>query len=143
MRVKQFRGGQLASYVSFWETLTSDPEILQTVSGASIDFDTTPPCRHSTKPLLLKGDDFDMLHSEIQQLIAKGVVVPCCHDTVEYFSPIFPVFNTDESVRMILNLKDLNHFIKYLHFKMDSIHSVLHSVLWTLLTLKVLIILFQ
>ena len=112
----------------FWETLTSDPEILQTVSGASIDFDTTPPCRHSTKPLLLKGDDFDMLHSEIHQLIAKGVVVPCCHDTVEYFSPMFPVFNTDESVRMILNLKDLNHFIKYLHFKMDSIHSVLHNV---------------
>ena len=39
-KIQLFKGGQLKSYYSEWEKLTSDSEILNTVSGLSIDFVT-------------------------------------------------------------------------------------------------------
>ena len=62
--VKKFEAGQVANYYSEWEKLTSDPEILTTVSGDSITFVTTPPenyisakCNVSHKTRLLMDDE--------------------------------------------------------------------------------------
>ena len=37
-----FKAGKLAAHFSQWHSLTSDPQILETVSGCKIEFDTTP-----------------------------------------------------------------------------------------------------
>ena len=77
---------------------------------------------------MLDKTDIAFLESEIKLLLSKRVIVPCSHDPVEFFSPIFPVYNSDDSVRMILNLKHLNTHITYHHFKMDTIHTVLENI---------------
>ena len=61
---------------------------------------------------------------EINSLLAKGIVVPCTHETNEFISPIFTVPKPDNKIRLILNLKSLNSHVTYYHFKMDSIQSV-------------------
>ena len=58
----------------------------------------------------------------------KKIVVESIHETGEFLSPIFPVGKPDGSLRIILNLKELNQSVEYLHFKMDSIKVVLSHV---------------
>ena len=41
----------------------------------------------------------------------------------QFISTIFLRPKKDESFRMILKLKELNKFVEYEHFKMDSIHT--------------------
>ena len=40
-KVKMFKAGNLAAYVKEWRALTSDPEILETLTGQKIKFTTT------------------------------------------------------------------------------------------------------
>lgn len=41
-RTQPFIAGSLAAYSHIWQDLTSDPEILETVTGLKIQFDTWP-----------------------------------------------------------------------------------------------------
>ena len=50
------------------------------------------------------------------------------HHPEEFISPIFIVPKKDGEYRMILNLKDLNEYIEYHHFKMDTFESVIKLV---------------
>ena len=47
------------------------------------------------------------------------------HHPNEFISPVFIVPKKDGEFRMILNLKELNQYIEYHHFKMDTFESVL------------------
>ena len=60
------------------------------------------------------------MHAEILKLMHAGVVEPCSHTDGEYISPIFSRPKKNGSVRIILNLKDLNDNVEYHHFKMDN-----------------------
>ena len=60
------------------------------------------------------------MHAEILKLLHAGVVEPCSHTDGEYISPIFSRPKKNGSVRIILNLKDLNDNVEYHHFKMDN-----------------------
>ena len=62
---------------------------------------------------------------EITKLNQKGVIrkaIPC---TGQFISSIFIRPKKDGSFRMILNLKQLNEFITYHHFKMETLQSAL------------------
>ena len=69
-----------------------------------------------------------LVDKEIKSLQDKGVVVSCNHEPGEFILPIFTVPKKDGNVRLILNLKHLNLFIKNSHFKMDTIHLILKLV---------------
>ena len=127
-KVDNFKGGQLRFYKKNWKSLTFDPEILTTISGATIEFDSIPPVRHTARNIRLDEKDISSLDSEIDKLLSKHIIVPYAHEDVEFFSPIFPVSNSDSSIRMILNLKTLNSHITYHHFKMDTISTVLQNL---------------
>ena len=59
---------------------------------------------------------------------SEGAIVKCEHESGEYISPIFTTPKKDGSSQMILNLKSLNKFIEYHHFKMESLPTVLSLV---------------
>ena len=65
---------------------------------------------------------------EIESLLQKGVLINSDHEPGEFISPIFTVPKSDGNVRLILNLKELNQYVKYTHFKMETIHSILKLV---------------
>ena len=50
------------------------------------------------------------------------------HHPNEVISPVFIVAKKDGEYRMILNLKELNQYIEYHPFKMDTFKSVLKLV---------------
>lgn len=56
------------------------------------------------------------------------VIAEVEHHPNEFISPIFIVPKKNGEYRMILNLKDLNQYIEYHHFKMDTFESVLKLV---------------
>ena len=61
---------------------------------------------------------------EINKLVGKGVIEYTEHEKGECISPIFFRSKSDGTRRLILNLKILNEFLEYNHFKMETIHSV-------------------
>ena len=74
------------------------------------------------------SDRTQTCENEIQNLLEKGAIVPCEHEKGEYISPIFTTPKKDGSSRMILNLKSLNQFIEYWHFKMESFSTIVNMV---------------
>ena len=127
-KVQSFRGGQLSLFRHKWEKLTTDANILQTISGDCIKFISNPPTQVSYPSNSIPRDHASLVDREIKSLLDKGVIVLCNHEPGEFISPIFTVPKKDGNIRLILNLKRLNFFIENSHFKMDTIHTILRLV---------------
>lgn len=103
------------------------------ISGQKLEFSKQPYQLYipRDKSIINACWDSDQTHTceiEIQNLLEKGAIVPCEHEKGEYISPIFTTPKKDGSSRMILNLKGLNQFIEYRHFKMESFSSIVNMV---------------
>ena len=114
-RCDTFAAGCIAHSLPAWRKITSDNEILSTVMGMKIDFDTTPRqkflpncTRSATKTIIIDAD--------IQKLSSKRMIEP----TARCFNEII----SDGTHRMILNLKNLNQHANKLHFKMDTLNTI-------------------
>ena len=70
----------------------------------------------------------EIIDNEIQKLLKKKVIVKCDHEEGEIISPTFLKEKPDGSFRFILNLKKLNENITKIHFKMETIMSILKLV---------------
>ena len=127
-KVDNFRGGQLSDFYSEWSKLTSDTSILQCIAGDDIKFTEFPPTQTSYTPNQINGNHKVLINKETDNLLSKGIIVECDHEPGEFISPIFSVPKKDGSVRLILNLKKLNTFVEFAHFKMETIHTILQLV---------------
>lgn len=63
----------------------------------------------------------EFIDSEVLSFLGKGVIQKSKHEHGEFIASIFLRLKKDVSYSMILNLKSLNQYIVYHHFKMDSI----------------------
>lgn len=72
--------------------------------------------------------DTEIIDSEIQKLLNLGVVIKVDYEPGQFVSPIFVRPKKNGEFRMILNLKELNKFIPYRHFKMDTFEKVLNLI---------------
>ena len=121
--IRHFKAGCLSQHISAWEEITSDQEVLQTVQGMKLEFEESPLQGECS------GFDFTKnqptIQDEVNKLLEKGVVVECEHGPVEYISPIFLREKTDETQKLILNLKNLNKHLEYKHFKMQTLQTIL------------------
>jgi hypothetical protein len=97
--------------------LTSDPDILETVSGQRIEFNQNPVQLNLPVQPNYSCQQGQFIDSEIQSLLKKGVILESTHEPNEYISPIFLRPKKDGSHRMILNLKCLNQSVTYQHLK--------------------------
>ena len=55
---------------------------------------------------------------EVAEMLRKGAITLCTHQTGEIISNLFLVRQKDGGHRPVINLKDLNQFVPYQHFKM-------------------------
>ena len=97
--------GCITNQLLEWEKITSDPEILSTVSGLPLDFSEEINYKSSVIPpkFFLKEEMFLLI--EIKNLLCIGVIKESQHEESEYISPIFLTPNTEGSFRIVLNLK--------------------------------------
>ena len=75
----------------------------------------------------------DMLETEIitekfRKLLNKGVIVECSRERGDFASTVFTRLRKDRAFRFILNLKYLNEFVQYQHFKMESLLDVFKTI---------------
>ena len=122
-KILSFKAGNLAAHFSQWQSLTSDPEILETVSGCKIEFDTIPSLNKAMVHAVLSETQTESVDTEVSNLLRKQAIEACDHEAGEYISPIFTRPKKDGSHRMILNLKPFNKNITHHHFKMDTVLS--------------------
>ena len=61
------------------------------------------------------------MDDQVKDHLNRGIIIPCCNEG-EFVSTVFLREKKKKTFCMILKLKELNQFIPYHHFKMDSIH---------------------
>ena len=127
-KVACFKAGRLKFFHEEWKSLTSDAEILDMVSGQMLEFSQKPCQFYTVGSRSEDSDSMQTCHLEIQSLLEKRAIVPCEHENGEYICPIFTTSKKDGSSRMILNLKGLNTFLEYHHFKMESFSTIVSLI---------------
>ena len=80
--------------------------------------------------MIPRGCNFDatevvIIDKQIETFLQTGVIETTTHCEGEYISNISIRPKKDGSYRLILNLKNLNQFVQYHHFKMENLKSAL------------------
>ena len=103
--------------------LTKDPSVLEIVSGIKIPFiscpiqDQIPVCSFSKNQTAV-------IDLEIAELLQKKAIVRVSPCPDQFLSSIFLVPKKDGGNRPVINLKHLNQFVEYQHFKMEGLDVV-------------------
>ena len=117
-----FSAGKI-KHLHIWKQLTSDRNIIEIVTGIKIEFIKTPVQTHQS-PQTFNGKEMALIKTEVAKLVAKTVLV-VSHEPDEFLSSIFLRKKEDNTYRLIVNLKQLNEFIAYHHFKMDNLQAAI------------------
>ena len=116
--------GRTALHLRNWEKITSDPWVLEAVSGYRLELISSPS--RNTIPITATQQDMELkISEEIKAMTAKGAIRPVANPSTQgFFSRIFLVPKKDGGSRPVINLRPLNQYIKYQHFKMEGMHVV-------------------
>ena len=114
-------------FLSNWQQITKNSEILETVQGAKIPFCTILPPTLKNNPKFTQSET-GTIDNGISKLLQKGVMKPSYHEEGEFISPFFVTPKSDGGYRLTLNLKSLNEYIDIEHFKMLVLNEILKFV---------------
>ena len=68
---------------------------------------------------VLNEKESKLVKDKLKEILLKGAIEPVSPCTNQYLSNFFLVSKRDEGNRPVINLKHLNNFIPYQHFKME------------------------
>ena len=121
--------GRLCMALTNWKQITSDPWVLEAIQGYKIDFWKQPSQACPPAPLHLSQKDAQLMNTEVLKLLEKrAIVVVDPPHTQGFLSRVFLVPKKDGSQRPVINLRQLNQFVIWEHFKMENIHLVEHLI---------------
>ena len=109
-----------------WCSLTSDSYILQTVAGTLLEFEAVPVQMSRPRPLPFAKYEVDIIDKIVDNFLASGMIERTINTNDDFVSNVFIRNKKNGSHRLILNLINLNTFIEYHHFKMDTIETVIN-----------------
>ena len=119
-------GGRLSLFLDTWAEITEDCWVLQTVSGYQLPFHTLPESNLNPAPHIIKPDQEDLIHAEIERLIANKAIEET--SDLFYLNQIFLVPKPHGGWRPVVNLKPLNKYLVVEHFKMENLNMVTDSI---------------
>ena len=102
--------------------ITSDPYILEIVQGYKLDLVEIPFQVFTPKPLLFSKSETELLDNEIRDLHAKNAIRVVQPTHGQFISTVFAVPKKDGGTRPVINLKEVNQFLNYHHFKIEGTH---------------------
>jgi hypothetical protein len=126
----QFEAGRLKYYSHEWEKITAVSNLLDIVKHCHIEFiDNIKPCQ-TKAPFqnIFNEKENEIIDKEIQNLLEIGDIKKAQNKKTHILSTIFVRPKKNGEFRVILNLKKLNKFIPYQHFKMDTFESAVYLV---------------
>ena len=114
-----FVAGNIKHFHKNWKKITNYHIILRIIQyGFKINFKEKPQYQNVTK---IPQDmlETEKITQEVRKHLNKGVIVEYSRETGGFVSTIFTRQKNDDTFRTILNLKYLNEFVQYQHFKME------------------------
>lgn len=120
---KNWQAGMIALFVSNWEKITTDAWVLQAVQGYRLELEREP--RQQCTPITQVGvPSSSIISEEVEALREKGAIKPVNRAGDAFYSRIFVVPKKGGKFRPVVNLRPLNRFMIYSHFKMEGIQVV-------------------
>ena len=124
-------GARLAFFISEWVSFTSDPWILSIISnGYFIDFIDDPVQLRFPHDCVMSAEMAAVCDEEVKALLLKKAVIRIPRPVDGFVSNMFATKKKKENEddpqlwRPIANLKRLNSFVYYEHFKMEGLDLV-------------------
>ena len=114
-------GRQIKTFLKNWKKLTGEKKF-GNCKGYKISYHLDPflvRVPHSQK---MNRDQSTLVNQEIESMLQKGAIQEVPHISGEFLSNLFLVDKSDGGKRPVINLKNLNSFIPYQHFKMEGLH---------------------
>lgn len=112
----------------YWKQFTSDKWILETVKGYRIEFFERPMQRFIPKQISFTESESVLVQNEVDVLLVKEAIKKVQNPSDEFISNIFLVPKKDGTSRPIINLKNLNEFVEYQHFKQENLQFALELI---------------
>ncbi|KAM8939450.1 LOW QUALITY PROTEIN: uncharacterized protein RCH25_053096 [Pelodytes ibericus] len=94
------------------------------VSGYLIDFVTLPVQSIPPHSIPFSPQDHVLVSQEVSNLLSKGAITAVPPDSEGFLSNLFLVPKKGGGTRPVINLRPLNAFVAYQHFKMEGIHCL-------------------
>ena len=116
--------GRLASFVDTWKVLTKDTWVLNAIEGYQIPLVGTPTQLQIPQEGVFSQEHKALLLEEIQELLQKGAIIPQSGNATGFVSILFLVPKKNGQMRLVINLKRLNHWVETPHFKMEGIPTL-------------------
>ena len=114
--------GRLQYFLSQWMTITKDAWVLDTISHCHIEFRKTPIQKRILRAIAFSETETRLIDATLE----KGAIEQVTdRKSGTFISNIFLRPKKDGSMRPIINLKELNKFVKYHHFKMETLKCAL------------------
>lgn len=101
---------------------------MSTVQGYSLEFDVYPVQYSLPKEINFNTEEMSIIDSEVEDLLKKGAIAPSVEESDQFISNIFVVKKPNGKYRPIINLKELNNFVHYEHFKQEHFKVILDLV---------------
>lgn len=123
--------GQLRAFLPNWRCITRDPWVLQAVAGYRLDFAANPGRQRAVpKPIRFSPPEMALVDIEVHKMCEKGAIVEVVGEDVGrlWLSRLFLVPKKSGELRPVVNLKPLNGYLSYEHFKMEGL-SMLKDLL--------------
>lgn len=120
--------------MTFWEAITNDKEILGYIKGFKITFEEELKESIFKPEFNFNKEEKEYIRGEIETFLSKGIIIRVPNeeavttDTVQFVTNIFLRNKPDATFRTILNLKQLNEYVKKIHFKMETFKSTLRLI---------------
>jgi uncharacterized membrane protein YgcG len=123
-------GGRLKNFAGNWPTVSKDPWVLDLVcNGLKIEFMSEPFQARRPATAVLGQKEFEICNKEIASLLKKNAICPSFEpDNLSFLSSFFIIPKKGGDFRPVHNLKALNRFVTYRHFKMESNAMLKHLV---------------
>lgn len=117
INLRKIKLSNLSSAYAEWKIITSDREILDIIkNGLKINFKERPEI--TSAPYIPHNEpEIKIIKTEYKKILVKGVVIEYERDKCAFISTIFTRQMKYGSFRIIQNLKHLNHYVYYKHFK--------------------------
>ena len=109
-----------------WSELTSDSWVLNQVAGIQVEFYSGPPEQtFSPREYTFSQEDRRLLGIELARMENKRIIKRTKATSDQFLSNVMLKHKKDGSIRCILNLSKFNDYVRYDHFKMETLSHAL------------------
>nr|CAH7749579.1 unnamed protein product [Callosobruchus chinensis] len=116
--------GRLRNFSPRWKKVTNSKQIFSWLKGYKIPFFSEPFQVVVPKEPKWSDKERKLISDEVAHLIQKGAISKVNPINGQFVSNTFTTPKRDGSLRLIINLKQLNAFIKTDHFKLEDHKTV-------------------